>query len=177
VVYAGGLNAERDMELLITAFNRVYRERGVRLLLFGHGESSYVKNIMARVQGGSVIYGGNIPYDQVNSFLDLSLIGVVTYQKNPLTVRALPTKVFEYARLEKTMVLPRLGELERVFADSAYFYEVGNADDLTEKLILALDNRGKFTDKALERVKPYEWDIMQKRLLALYKELREELDL
>src|SRR5712691_7508084 len=53
IVYVGGINPERDLEVLIQAAARLHRSDGVSLVIIGYGDSDYAERLraLARSEG------------------------------------------------------------------------------------------------------------------------------
>ncbi len=175
LIYAGGINPERDIITLVRAVEKLALKReDLHLLIFGHGDEEYIRKVRNIAPMVSVSFGGTIPAEMVVPFLKHSKIGVVTYERNPLTERALPTKVFEYAFLDKSMVLPDLPLLRKEFSGVAQFYEPENVESLVSSLEKLLDDPGMYSGEVAKKTEKYRWEVMEKRLLGLYEKLWKE---
>jgi glycosyltransferase involved in cell wall biosynthesis len=184
VVYVGGINQERNIEVIIKAIAKTKPKiPNIYFVLFGHtlgqkGEG-YKEglNTLAFELGlkENVYIGGRLPPFDVSSYLDLADFGVVTYVSNPLTEVAVPNKVFEYIALDKPVISVRLRALHSLFGDKALlYYEPENADDLAAKMIKLYENKNSLDDMKNNAKEVYDkckWDVMRKRLQKMYNEL------
>jgi glycosyltransferase involved in cell wall biosynthesis len=175
IVYVGGINRERNLEVLIRAVAILKNEIPVHLAIFGYGKEEYKEQLksLTRQLGleKNVHFGDWIPHEYVLSYMNLSRIGIVSYISSPLTHVAVPNKVFEFASLGKPLIIARLRALERLFEGAAIFYEPENPEDLS-KAILTLAKDDKLTvelaGKGLAVYENCKWDVMKERLYSLY---------
>ena len=180
VVYVGGINAERDLGLLVQAVARLRSTHHLRLAIFGYGDPAYreILEAIARREGmgGEFILGPRLPPEEVFSYISLSEVGPVTYERNPLTELAVPNKVFEYAAAGKPLVIANLEALRSLFGDSALYYEPGNAADLARQIRRLLDEEGlgeRMRLRATLVLDACAWEVMGERIAAAYAKLGE----
>ena len=176
LMYVGGLNPERNIEVLIEATSILKDKIPIRLFVYGYGKEEYFGELRQLASRLNVVeevdFGGWIPHEDVFSYLGLSEIGVVSYVHNPLTEVAIPNKVFEFAALSKPLIIARLDALESVFRNSALFYQPENAKDLANKILQLYQDKELMTDlsgKAQEVYESCKWDIMKERLYDTYE--------
>jgi glycosyltransferase involved in cell wall biosynthesis len=184
VVYVGGINQERNIEVIIRAIAKAKSKvPNIYFILFGHtlgqkGEG-YKKELstLAFELGlkENVYIGGRLPPFDVSSYLDLADFGVVSYVSNPLTEVAVPNKVFEYIALDKPVISVRLRALHSLFGDKALlYYDPENADDLATKINRLYENKNELDEMKNNAKEVYDkckWDVMRKRLQKMYDEL------
>jgi glycosyltransferase involved in cell wall biosynthesis len=180
LIYIGGINPERNIEVLVEAVGLLKEKMPIRLFVFGYGKDEYIEDLkQLRSRLGvetEVHFGGWIPHEEVLSYLNLGRIGVVSYVRNPLTEVAVPNKVFEFAALGKPLIIARLDALENLFKDSAVFYEPENARDLSNKILqLSQDTKEvrELSQKAQTVYDGCRWDVMKQRLYDVYESLRD----
>ncbi len=180
LVYVGGINPERNIEVLIEAVSLLKRKMPICLFVFGYGRDDHIEELKAlRSRFGvetEVDFGAWIPHEEVLSYLNLSQIGVVSYVRNPLTEIAVPNKVFEFAALAKPLIIARLDALESLFRGSAVFYEPGSAPDLANKMLQLSQDTKKVKELSQKTQIVYDgcrWDVMKERLYDVYEDLRD----
>ncbi len=177
IVYVGGLNEERDLGILIRAVAGLRTDPPLRVIMFGYGSTeyrTYLQNLAEQEGLSDFFLGPRLAPDEVQSYLSLSDIGVVTYQRNPLTELAIPNKVFEYSAAGKPLILARLSTLESLFGDAALYYEPGNPGDLREKIRFLLEHPNdarRLAEQGSVVLAECHWDIMEKRLRDVYARL------
>jgi glycosyltransferase involved in cell wall biosynthesis len=181
-VYVGGINPERNLEVIIKAMALLKKDiPDIYFLLFGHSYgqegSHYVDDLrsLAKEQGvgDSVYFGGRLAGEDVAGYMDLARFGVISYLANPMTELAMPNKVFEYIAVDVPIISCRLKGLYSLMGeDSAIYFEPENEKDLAEKILWLHDNPSNavaMTVKGRELYKSYTWSIMKKRLQNLYE--------
>jgi len=175
IVYVGGINQERDLALLVRAAARVRKSCDLKLFIFGYGSSVYRNQLteIAKQEGfdGHFLLGPQIPAEDVFSYISLSEVGPVTYERNPLTEVAVPNKVFEYAAAHKPLVIADLPALRSVFGDTALYYVPGDVDDLARKIesLFADPALGARLAKQADGVlNGCSWTVMSDRLQRIY---------
>ncbi|HKZ47875.1 MAG TPA: glycosyltransferase [Thermoplasmata archaeon] len=174
LVYAGGLNRERDLLTYLRALAAVPGP-ALTATFYGRGDDSYLEELRALAAqvriSDRVRFPGYLPPERVLGELAASAVGVVTYERNPLTEVAVPNKVFEYALVRRPLVLPDLRALRALFDGAALFYEPGDAGDLAAKIAEVLRG-GPDVDVRVVRAAAIaadlSWERMEARLLVLY---------
>ena len=178
VVYVGGINRERDLATLLRAVKLLRDRFPFRVVIAGPPEPAYLAALrsLADTLGltDSVMFLPPIPHDQVLAHLALSDLGVLSYENNPLTQVAIPTKAFEYAAVGKPMAIADLRALRDLFRGAAEFFRPGESADLAaamERILLDPGRASEFVSRAKDVLANCSWDTMRGRLLGLYDEL------
>ena len=179
ITIVGGLNPERDLRLVLTAAKRLREivRIQVRWRIIGPGEPSFVQALRDQVSRlgieDVVTIEGEVPATLVPSILARATVGVVSYQRNPLTEIATPNKAYEYAVGGKAMVFADLPALRRLLGDTVRYYNPGNAEDLALNVQWLLEHpseRGLLELAARQRIAGHRWEIMADRLIRVYQE-------
>jgi glycosyltransferase involved in cell wall biosynthesis len=178
IVYVGAIDPERDLTTLLRAVSSLRDRWSIQVVIAGDGDPEYVRSLRETAAklplSHAVLFLPRIQQEQVLTYLALSSLGVISYQENPLTEVAIPTKVFEYAAAKKPMAIVRLRALIDLFGHAAEFFRAGDAHDLASAIerILADPTRGEqLVDNALEILRKCSWEIMRRRLLSTYERL------
>ena len=128
----------RDLE------DRLREKYPIRLAIFGYGDEGYRRRLQEIADRlglqQNFLLGPRLPQELVFEYLSLSELGLVTYERNPLTELTVPNKVFEYAAARKPLVIADLRTLRRLFNGAALFYRPGDAEDLANKMQRLLDD-------------------------------------
>jgi glycosyltransferase involved in cell wall biosynthesis len=182
-VYVGGINYERNLEVILKAMAQLKDEiPNLFFILFGHtygqGEKylNELKNL-AKDLGISkeVYFGGQLAGEEVASFMELADFGVVSYLKNPMTELAMPNKVFEYSMADVPIISCKLKGIHALLGDdAAIYFEPENHMDLAKKIKWIHENPDKskkYVEAAQKIYRLYNWENMKKRLMALYENL------
>ena len=81
-----------------------------------------------------------------------------------------PMKIFEYMSTGKPMICADTPPIRDVLDESVtLFYEPGNVDDLSTKIVFAMENAEEMHAmawRAKERVKEYTWDKRMERIIS-----------
>lgn len=179
-VYAGGINSERDLEVIIkAAVLAKSRDIPIKVLIFGYGKGAYKeklkKLIKERSAAGYVLLEGRLEPEEVATYLSLSHFGIVSYKDNPLTQVAVPNKAFEYIALDKPLIIAKLDALEKLFgSDCALFYTAEDPESLAEKIGEIYRLQGDLRKRKENARRVYDrckWSIMADRLVGLYRTL------
>jgi len=180
IVYVGGINPERDLGTLLRAVSMLHEHLRIQVVIVGYGDAEYIRSIrdLAAILplANSVVFLPRIPPEEVLTHLALSSLGVVSYEENPLTQVAIPTKVFEYAAAKRPMVIPRLRALIALFGDHAETYRPGDPPSLASAIERILDNpirAAEVVERASSILAKHSWQLMESRLLSLYIGLEE----
>jgi len=178
IVYAGGINSERDLHSLVRASAKLQATHPHELVFYGSGLGTY-QGFLSQIAASLGLTGrfrlaGRIPTDQVHSLILQSAVGPVTYERNSLTLLAVPNKIFEYAAARVPIVAADLPAIRRVFGDAALYYNPGNPEDLASKIARVFEDThtaAALVQRASKVLDACSWAIMQRRLLALYAQL------
>ena len=183
-VYIGGINYERNLEVVLKAISIVKKDiPNIFFIVFGHtyglaGEK-YKDDLktLANNLGLSknVYFGGQLPGEDIASYMELAHFGIVSYVKNPMTELAMPNKVFENIAANKPIISCRLKGIYTLLGDeAAIYYEPEDEVDLAKKIKWIHQNKietGKMMGKAKEIYGKHTWKVMKERLIGLYNEI------
>jgi glycosyltransferase involved in cell wall biosynthesis len=182
-VYVGGINYERNLEVILKAMAQIRNEiPNIFFIMFGHtygqGEK-YVEELMSLAQdlgiSENVYFGGQLPGKDVASYMELADFGIVSYVKNPMTELAMPNKVFEYSMADVPIISCKLKGIYALLGDkAAVYYEAGDHMDLAKKIMWIHQNKDKtrsYVENARKVYKRYNWNVMKNRLQELYENL------
>jgi len=177
ITIVGGLNPERDLSVVLGAAQRLRDRIRIRWRIIGPGEPGFVRGLRDQVQRlgieSIVTIEDEVPAAMVPSLLARTTVGVVSYQRNPLTDIATPNKAYEYAVAGKAMVVADLAALRNLLGDTVRYYHPGDADDLARNVGRLLEDpteRERLGQAARERIEAHRWDVMAKRLIRVYRE-------
>jgi len=178
IVYVGAIDPERDLTTLLRAVSSLRDRWSIQLVIAGYGDPEYVRALRETAAklplSHAVLFLPRIQQEQVLTYLALSSLGVISYQENPLTEVAIPTKVFEYAAAKKPMAIVRLRALVDLFGHAGEFFRAGDERDLASAIerILADPTRAEqLVDHAYDILRKCSWEIMRRRLLSTYERL------
>lgn len=138
LVYAGGVNRERDLETYILAVSQLANELNVCLVIAGEGEPDYLRRlqVVSKESGiePHVRFVGKISPAAVRKLISRSEVGVVTLVENALTQIAWPNRIPEFAFAGKPLIVPDLRFIRQMVGTDAAYYTPGNPDSLARQL-------------------------------------------
>ncbi len=154
IVHAGGINPERDLETLVRSMRELASTTDIHLVIAGNGAPDYVASIQDLVAelglSTRVHFLGRVPREQALALMSLSAVGLITLESNPLTELAWPTRIVEFAKLGKLLVVPNLRFIRETLGAAARYYVPGNPIDLSRVLQTALHQPELDTSSASE---------------------------
>lgn len=135
------------------------------------GEGALKKDCEKIVQEDGVfnncVFVGKVPFAQMNAYLNLCdiLVNPTIENKDGSEFFGSPTKLFEYIGTEKTIITSNIGQMKELFSeDEVYFTNPGDVNDLSNKILLALDKPKKFKNK-----EKYTWKEIAKDIINSVK--------
>ncbi len=152
VLFHGTLVKRLGLEVLVRAFARA-REQvpGMCLDIVGDGDfRPEIEGMVAELGLGDSVYmtPGVVPVDEIPAWIERADIGVAPFLLDTFTRGILPTKVLEYARMGRPVIVSRNDVLENYFDDDAVAYVTpGAVDEVADALVEAAQH----PDRAVER--------------------------
>jgi glycosyltransferase involved in cell wall biosynthesis len=116
-------------------------------------QNSFLEKVMqsARSQGleDCVRYLGPKPLEQIVEAIGQCDVGVIPNQRSIFTELNTPTRIFEYLALGKPVIAPKAPGITDYFdEESLIYFDLGNAEDLAEKLEYTFRNPEKVRETA-----------------------------
>jgi glycosyltransferase involved in cell wall biosynthesis len=183
ILYLGGLERNRGSKLMIEAFCQVMQAMPeAHLLLVGH---FMPPELEGEVKADAALCGiehaltitGRVPFEQIGGYLTQASVGWVTWQPLSKNEKNIPTKLFEYMAYGLPVVSSDLASTRPFVCQGENGYLVAASDPAEHaQAILQLlrhpQRARTMGQHGQEMVRSrYNWDEMEKRLLALYQEL------
>ncbi len=158
VGFLGSFEYFIDFDLILEAARRLPE---VDFLLVGKGRDYEGVAQQVRSRGlHNVQLAGGVPHAEVFRYIDRMDICLNIFRKIPVSERACPIKLFEYAAMRKPIVSTRLAELNHV--DKGFLYYADTADEAVASIreILADPQRARrCADSAYRHVMDhYTWE-------------------
>lgn len=104
IVYAGGLNSERHLEVIIRAVAQEYKK--YKLLMIGDGPYRNIfENECLKYPNLTYYFTGNIPYKFLGNILKRCFAGYVSVPNSPFHLKyCSPNKIHEYSSVKLPMI-------------------------------------------------------------------------
>jgi glycosyltransferase involved in cell wall biosynthesis len=176
VVFAGMINVQDRVDLLLDAAADVLRRRPgtLRLLVIGTGDD--VSRLQARAESlgiaDVVTWTGWLTGDELRTSLQQGTIAVSLDGDDEFSRVSTMTKVPEYLALGLPCVLADLPENRVSAGDAALYFPPGDAAALAARLETVVDEPARLAhlaDRARRRAPSLLWDHSAKRLVAAYR--------
>ncbi len=175
MLYQGGLSRGRGLELLLDAF-MVRKDDKVVIIFMGYGElEGYIKDLAAKC--GNIFYHEAVPSNELLDYTSAADIATVSYVNNNCLnyYYCMPNKFFEYTMAGLPVLVSNLKDLSEnvkkynlgVVVDEDTPYGINNAIDK----LLQMDFE-VLKANALKFAKENSWEIQEKKMLAVYEELK-----
>lgn len=183
VLYLGGLERNRGSRLMVEAFYQVWRLMPeARLLHVGHMEPPDLEDevradVAQRGMKAAVTLTGRRPFEEIGHHLARAAVGWVPWQAVAKNQKNVPTKLFEYMAYGLPVVSSDLPSTRPFVHEGRNGHLVAAGDPAAHaEALLELLHRPEAAAalgrKGQELVRTeYNWNEMEKRLLALYQEL------
>ena len=178
LIYHGHLGPERGIEHLVKAMSVVVKKfYKAKLSLLGSFRTKSfevkVKNLIRNLSLDKNIYiVEQVPYSLVWGILSKNTIGVIPFDKNPLTESCVPTKLFEMMASLDHIVASDLAPIRYFVDDSVFWFKPGDykslAGAIKSSIISLNDNQKKTKNLNLVKTK-YNWEVIENNYLNLFK--------
>lgn len=178
--YVGTVQHYEGLALLLDAAATLRRTRDdFAVLVVGDGEAA--DDLAAQADGlglgGTVVFTGRVPHDQVERYY--SLVDIAPFPRLPLTVCELvsPLKPFEAMAMGKAVVVSSVAAMSEIVQDgrTGLVFEKGSAPALARSLEQLLDDpttARRIADEGRRTVMAErDWSVLAERVAGVYHEL------
>jgi glycosyltransferase involved in cell wall biosynthesis len=175
IMYHGTLVERNGLHLAVEALARVRRSVPQAVLRIYGWSTPYLERVMDSIRSEglqeAVQYLGPRLVEQLVQAIEECDLGIIPNARNAFTELNTPTRIFEYLTLGKPAIAPRAAGICDYFDDaSLLFFELGNAEDLAEKIEYAFFHPAEVaetTRRGQEVCRAHSWRQQRLRLLAL----------
>jgi len=171
VLYMGLLEHYQGADLMFDAFKHVYEKNPlVQFIVIGFPNIDKYKN-QCREYGiqDSVLFLGKIDYTALTEYLSLAKIAVAP----KISLTEGDGKIYNYMAMGMVTVAFDRSVSREILGDTGLFAEFGNATDLADKILWALNHPAECESigkKARERaIENLSWDAVGKRIDEVYQ--------
>jgi glycosyltransferase involved in cell wall biosynthesis len=173
-VYHGTITELYGLDMALLGFSKAFEHAGDMLFhIFGEGPELRKLRWLARDLGveRNVVFHGHVPYQEMMQRLGEMDLGILALRKDVFLNLSFSNKLAEYIFLKIPVVTSDLDSVKYYFGeDQILYYESGNAEDLSRKILYAYLNRekiGAMSEAALDRYREIDWSVMEKRYLRV----------
>ncbi len=180
VSYIGGLNPERELDVVIRAVKYIEKKiPNIKFIFCGTGEKEYMASLQNLIKDlnleKKVLYMGYVPQNDILNYVALSNIALSPYKLHPNLNPVGSTKIFEYLLVPKPVIVADYSANREEFKDLVLFYRCSDYKSLGEKIFEVYENEEEF-NKMAERAqevlfKRYNPERNEEKLVGIYKNL------
>ncbi|HEY2812549.1 MAG TPA: glycosyltransferase family 4 protein [Acidimicrobiales bacterium] len=179
LIYHGTIVERYGLGVAVRAMAEVrHRIPGVRLELIGGGDfRPELARLVAELELEESVHlsEGSLPVDAIPDLVRAADVGVVPFVDDPFTRAILPTKLLEYVRMGRPVIVSRNPVIERYFGDEdVYFVEPGDVSGVA----LAIEQINADPTEAAQRATraqrffdEHAWPSVRANFLALTDEV------
>jgi glycosyltransferase involved in cell wall biosynthesis len=180
VSYVGGINPERELDIVIRAIK--YAEKKIPNIAFvfcGVGEEEYISSIKRLVEELTLqkkaIFMGFVPQDDVLNYIAISNVALNPYKLHLNLNPVGSTKIFEYLLIPKPVIVVDYPGNRVEFEDLVLFYKSSDHRSLGDKIIEVYEHEERFKKMAEDAqkflFKKYDPEKNEQKLVGIYKKL------
>lgn len=178
VVYVGFMGPQDGLSLLLEAVEHIVKaqKRGdIQFVLVGGGSEVPKLRALASERGldSFVTFTGQVPYEDVATYLSNADLGVAPDPKTPMNDKSTMIKTLEYMAFGLPMVLFDLKEGRRIVGPAGLYATPNDPIDFANKITTLLDFealRRELGEAGYSRVKQgLNWEVEKASLLEAYE--------
>jgi len=180
VSFVGGSGPHRGIDMLLRAVPMVVRYfPTARFVIVGDhlSREPSLKDLVKELGiKENVCFPGRVPYGQALKYMENCDIGVIPHRSNAHINTTIPNKLFDYMFFGKPLVVSDARPLARIINEigCGYVYPDPDSNRLSEAVIQLAKRPDRETIGLRGRLavlRKYNWDLEEKKLLSLIKEL------
>ena len=176
LIYHGNMGPERGIVELIEAMNYVTRNipDATLSLIGGFRTIEYEEEVNRKIDmlgiRNHISLQGHILHQNIWQHLAKHAVGIIPFNKNPLTKTNTPTKLFEFMASGCQLVVPSLKPITKYDFKAAKFFKSGDIINLSDMIIKSLkDIDQSEIEYNLNKIRSdYNWENNSFKLIELY---------
>lgn len=181
-IYCGGIMERRGVLQIIEAI-KLLNEAGLpsRTLFIGPikgaGLKSKIDQLIQTYQlSENITFQHSVPYDEVAEWYTKARIGFCLFNNTQVNHIIMPIKLFEYLVCGLPVICSNFGKMKEVTEanNTGIMVDPDNPQELVRAMKELLTNQEKYNalqTNCLKAAPNYRWEIMEKRLVELYKNI------
>jgi glycosyltransferase involved in cell wall biosynthesis len=180
VSFAGGLNPERELDVVIKAIKYIKNKiPNIAFIFCGAGEKEYIASLEKLIEylnlKKKVLFLGYVPQDDVMNYVAISNVTLSPYKLHPNLDPVSSTKVFEYLMIPKPVIVADFPANRKELEDLVLFYRSSDYENLGQKIMEVHENEvecNKMAQRAQEVLfKRYDLKRNEEILVEIYENL------
>ncbi|MGB7437318.1 MAG: glycosyltransferase family 4 protein [Candidatus Acidiferrum sp.] len=177
VVYVGFMGKQDGLDLLLEAIEHIVKtekRKDTHFLLIGRGTMlpALQEMVAEKELNGFVTFTGQVPHEEVVSYLSNADVGVAPDPKTPMNDNSTMIKIFEYMALGLPVVLFDLKEGRRSAGAAALYAKPNDPIDFANqvnRLLNSVELRGQLGACGRKRIEEsLNWEVERNALLQAY---------
>lgn len=175
IIFAGAMYYHRGLDILLESIPMIIKDiPDAKFVLLGSGaELEKLKKMTSdKNLEKSVEFKGWIDREKVPENISDASIGIGPLRLTDVTSRALPIKVLEYMAVSLPIIAQNGTLPKDVLVDEKNGYFVEGAKDLSEKIVLLLNNQEKIQrmgNESLNMVQKFDWKKIVESIIGEYQ--------
>ncbi len=179
IMYHGSLVERHGLDLAVTALRKIRPAIPCAELRIYGRSTPFLEDVMEAVRKSelseAVRYLGPKSLEKIAEAIGQCDLGIIPNRRSIFTEINTPTRIFEYLSQGKPVLAPRArGILDYFSPQDLVLFELGDADDLAEKMLYVFENPEemlKMVERGQEVFRAHNWSSERLRFLSLVDDL------
>ena len=179
IMYHGSLVERHGLDLAVTALRKIRPAIPCAELRIYGRSTPFLEDVMEAVRQSelseAVRYLGPKSLEKIAEAIGQCDLGIIPNRRSIFTEINTPTRIFEYLSQGKPVLAPRArGILDYFSPQDLVLFELGDADDLAEKMLYVFENPEemlKIVERGQEVFRAHNWSSERFRFLSLVDDL------
>lgn len=172
ILYIGRFVKVKGLDFLLYAF-KILQDSNIKvqLVLVGEGpEKSHLMKIIEELKLKNVRFIETIEHSEIPDIMNCADVFALCSSGE-----GMPTVVLESLACGVPVVSTKVGDVHKVVHDgiSGYLIEKRTPEEISKKLIMALNEGSKFRINCINIAREYSWDIIGDKIISVYEEANE----
>ncbi|MGB9936892.1 MAG: glycosyltransferase family 4 protein [Methanobacterium sp.] len=167
-IYSGAIVDWSGAISCLDAFKEaINKNPKIKVFYIGNGDIDDLNNKIKDLQiEDNAKYLGYFEFERMPELLSIGDVGLLPFEKDPLTEAASPIKIFEYMSVGMPVISTDMMGTKEVIKDSYNGMLVKNNAEFVSALLKISEDRAfyqKLKNNSFETVKEYDWEFLTKR--------------
>lgn len=133
----------QGIEYIIKAANILAKEKNIRFILIGSGQTRQeINKICKELELNNICFFDRIPFEDLISYIKAADLCLGIFGKTDKAKRVIPNKVLDYMACNKIVISGRSEVMEEFFEDNhdIVYSDMADAEDLAKKILFVYNN-------------------------------------